>query len=283
MAIKITEAQLEKLAPYVLENYISGLVAHCDECYPHLRKTMGEEKLRQVLKGCVDKAGQSGFTQREPVQFYIDMMIAFGTGFEADPQYLWIQKALAQSRHLSQIERSFELYHSVKDYFNQILGVQSQYFFDAAQRVQAMDIDQLPVYKTGFESYMHKILQECYPQKYDTSGTQAMTALIQAGEQKAEQSYGFTQARPAAVVVMMMFLLGHQFDHDPFYDWARLEKTSSYVDYTLIVDDQTFTANKLVSRGKIWLTGAVESEKAFLQEQEKQGNEQENKYEEEES
>lgn len=272
MTIKIKDTQLKKLESYALENYITELVAHCDECYPHLRKTMGEEKLRHALKSGVDKAEQSGFTQRGPVQFYIDMLIAFGAGFETDPQYPWIRESLESTKQRPQIERSSALYYLTKDYSEKKLGPQSQYFFKAAEKLQALELEKLHVYKTGFVSYMHKILQEYYPQKYATSGEEAITALIQEGEQKAETRYGFTQARPTAVLVGMMFLLGHEFDNDPFYDWARLEKTSSYVDYTLIVDDQTFTANKLASRGKAWLVAAVENEKAFLLRQDNQNN-----------
>lgn len=267
MAIKIKEKQLKKLEPYALDNYISELVVHCDECYPYLRKTMEESRLRQVLKDCVEKAEQSGFTQRGPVQFYIDMMIAFGAGFETDPQYPWIQKALADNKHLSQIEQSSRLHRLTSDYFDQILGPQSQHFFEAAEKIEQLNVEELHVYKTGFSSYMLKIMQECYPQKYETSGAPALAVLIEQAEQKALQSYGIDQARPTGVIVLLMYLLGHQFDHDPFYSWARLEKTSSYVDYTLVVDNAMVMARKLASRGKIWLRAAVENEKAFLSQQ----------------
>lgn len=267
MAIRIRDTQLKKLESCALENYIDELVVHCNECYPHLRKTMGEQKLRQALKNGVEKAEQSGFTQRGSVQFYIDMLIAFGAGFETDPQYPWISKALSENKLLPQIEQSTILYSLTQEYSKQKLGQQSQYFFEAAEKLYQLDPETLHVYKTGFDGYMHKILQECYPQKYATSGTDAITALIRAGERKAETAYGITQARPAAIIVLLMFLLGHEFDNDPFYEWARAEKTSSYVDYTLIVDDSMMMAKKLASRGKIWLAHAVESEKAFLQKQ----------------
>lgn len=216
MVIKINQKQLKTLEPYALDNYVSELVLHCDECYPHLKKTMGESKLRQTLKEGIEQAEHSGFTQRGPVQFYIDMMIAFGSGFETDPQYPWIRKVLADNKQLPQIEQSTKLYRLTTDYFERILGPQSQYFFEAAQKIQQLNVDDLHVYKTGFTSYMLKLLQSCYPQKFETSGTQALTALIELGEQKAHQSYGFDQARPAGLIVLLMYLLGHQFDHDPF-------------------------------------------------------------------
>lgn len=267
MSIKIKDSQLKKLEPYALENYIGELLVHCDECYPHLRKTMGEEKLRLALRDGVEKAEQNGFTQRGPVQFYIDMLVSFGAGFETDPQYPWIHLSLEESKELSQIERTSKLYHLTKDYFEHILGGQSQYFFNAAEKAHKLKLEELEIYKTGFTSYMHKLLKEYYPQKYESSGEEAMTALITQGEKKAEMDYGFTQARPAAIIVALMFLMGHEFDHDPFFEWAKLEKTSSYVDYTLIVDNQIFTAQKLATRGKLWLQGAVESEKDFLKRQ----------------
>lgn len=272
MAIQITNEQLKKLESYALDNYIRELLMHCDDYYPYLREIMGEEKLCQVLKDCVVKIEQKGVTQRGPIQFYIDMMIAFGFGFETDPQYPWIQKTLERNKHLSQIERSSELYALTKDYFDQILGPQSQYFFEFSGKLQQLTIQELYAYKASFVAYMHKILEDIYPQKYATIAEESITALIVQGTKKAQTSYSFTRASSVAVIILLMFFLGHEFDNDPFYDWARFEKNNSYSGYTSAAGDQSFTANKLLNRCKIWFAGAVENEKLFLQkETDKQG------------
>ena len=65
MAIKIKETQLQKLEPYALENYINELMVHCDESYPHLRKTMGESNLMKVILAVYVKAREEEALQEK--------------------------------------------------------------------------------------------------------------------------------------------------------------------------------------------------------------------------
>ena len=109
MAIKISNEMLKKLEPFAFEKCIDELMAHCDQNFPYLKISMGKARLRQTVTEIANKAEQSGFNQRGTVQFYLDMVVAFGIGFESDPQYPWIAQTLTEKRHFSQLERTLIL------------------------------------------------------------------------------------------------------------------------------------------------------------------------------
>ena len=264
MAIIITEQQLKILEPYAYENYITELVEHCNECYPHLRTTMGEENLRQVLRDAVEKAEESGFTQKGSVQFYIDLLIVFGWDFETDPQYPWIKESIQSDQGKSQIRVSTELFYEVDKYLDAISGKDSEYLFDAAKKLELLTIDNLPVTKNNFIQDMLVVLQDSYPQKYQSTEKDQRIKLIEQGIKKSKNDYQFEQPNHIGLVVILMFLLGHEFDHDPFYKWVSLEKSNQYIEGTLVMDQQETIARKLESRAKIWLAAAVENKKNQL-------------------
>ncbi len=105
MAILISDDQIKIRKACTFEQYISGLVAYCNQNFPHLSKTISDKKrLRQLLKDCDTQAEDSGFTLKGPSQFYIGMLLVYGIGLKTDPQYPWFRKIMAQyAQNLSNI------------------------------------------------------------------------------------------------------------------------------------------------------------------------------------
>lgn len=270
MVIKIKDSQLQALESHALEGFVHELVAHCYQHFPHIQRTVEENVLRKVLADCIEKAEQIGFTQRGPVKFYLDMLIVYGVGFETDPQYPWVRDILEKTAHLPQMDRALALHQKSDEYLDLVSGPQNRFMFEVAERLEQIELENANIYKTGFSSYMHTLLKEFYPQKYEHTGEAAISMLIEQGEQKAQEVYGFDQARPAGLIVVLMYLLGHQVDKDPFYVWASPEKTSRYDGYTLIVDDQGGAAKRLERRARVWMEASVRRAKE-LQEK-KAGN-----------
>lgn len=264
MAIQISNEQLKKLEPYVLDNYINELVVHCDECYPYLRKTMGEEKLRDALNRGVDKAREQGFTQRGPVKFYIDLLIIFGWSFETDPQYTWIMDVLEKQQHLTQLDSTSLLYDHTIKYLNSISGMHSQYLFDAAIKLDQLTLDALNLPQENYIQQVHTLLESVYPQKYHITHIDNLTLLIKQGITKSYHEYKFVESNHVSLVVLLMFLMGHGFDCDPFYVWASSKKTNSYAADSLDRVGIHLKAEKLKSRAKIWLAAAVKNEQSLL-------------------
>lgn len=264
MAIQITNEQLKKLEPSVLDRYITELVTHCDEKFPYLKKTMGAENLEQVLRKGINKANEQGFTQRGPVKFYIDLLIVFGWSFETDPQYAWIIGALEKQQHLTQLDSTSLLYDHTIKYLNNISGERSQYLFDAAIELDQLTLDAINLPRENYIQQVHAFLERVYPQKYHNTQSDNLTLLIKQGITKSYHEYNFVESNHVSLVVLLMFLLGHEFDYDPFYVWARSEKTNSYATDSLDLTATHLKAEKLQSRAKIWLTAAIKNEQSLL-------------------
>lgn len=262
--MQFTENQLEKLKPSTLENYLSELVSYYNEKLPHLQKTLGNEGLRDILRQSVDKARESGFTERGPIRFYIDMLIALGWGVETDPQYPWVEENLHKTRSLSQIERSIELHHQLGNYLNIISGDKSEHIFPVAQRLECLNIDTIEINRKSYINDVDGLLHTIFPQKYSYMAKDDRFLLIQEGTKRAYNSYGFESAHHSALIVVMMFLLGHQFDIDPFYQWANINKTKAYGGGTLATDKNDFIAKKLEKRAKIWLKESIKREQELV-------------------
>lgn len=251
--MQFTNKQFEQLKPNAFENYISELVTYCDKAFPYLKNTMGEQNLREILAQAINKAKESGFTQRGPVQFYINMQIVLGAGFETDPQYPWIYKNLERNNNLPQLERTDRLYLQTKEYLDKIVGEQEKYLFDCAHRLQSLTLDNMDVGRKDYINNVHALLYKIYPQKYQATEKDTLTGLIKKGTEKAYYDYGFEQANHAAMIVLLMFLKGHQFDQDPFCAWANRDKLIQYKESSNIL------AERLEKRAKVWLEAAIKN------------------------
>ena len=67
-----------------------------------------------------------------------------------------------------------------------------------------------------------------------------------------------------SIVFILMFYFGHTFDHDPFYQWAAIEKSNQYIEGTLVMDQQETIAKKLEHSVKKWMEAAMQNEKTRL-------------------
>jgi len=259
MAIKITNQQLERLAPSTFHNYIDKLMVHCNTNFPYLQATLGEDILRQTLAECTNKAEAQGYTQRGPVQFYIDMLIILGVDCENDLQYPWIKQTIEKNKHLSQIGQTSELYTAVIEYLEKVAGDQNQYLHNALEKIQRLTLNNLGVERENYIENVHHLLYEIYPEKYEQIPYKNITELIKQGTKKAYYDYGFEEANHATLIILLMFFLGHQFDHDPFYSWASLEKSNIQTEQS--VEAKT---EKLGARAKIWLMAYLKTEQVPL-------------------
>ena len=107
---------------------------------------------------------------------------------------------------------------------------------------------------------MLSLLKNAYPQKYAATAENHLTILIENGINKARTQYQFDEPNQTALIIVLMFLLGHQFDQDPFYPWAAAEPNTKHVDGIFMMNGSDKTAKCLEKRAKIWLSAAVEND-----------------------
>ncbi|PHM39618.1 hypothetical protein Xmau_02624 [Xenorhabdus mauleonii] len=215
MTIEFNEEQCNKLKNHAFNAYLDELVVHCNEYFPYLEIKLGKEGLKAALTDAVEKAKNDGFDQRGAVQFYIDMLILFGSEFQTDPQYFWIRKILDNHPHLGQLEKTTLLYHEVTRYLNEVHGEQDEHLKTSIFKFQNINIEDLNTQWHTYESNVGTLLNSIYPQKYRYIKQENIRKLIQLGIEKSNQ-HGIENAVHSALLTLIMFLLGHEFDQDIF-------------------------------------------------------------------
>jgi hypothetical protein len=213
------EALLKNLA---FEGYISELIEYGKNTQPGLLERLGEERLRKILKTVCAKAETSfGFTERGSTHLYLDLVWTYGWDFESDPQYPWVMQTKEKNKALSQIEQAEILFEEMRDYGNAVNGDPFQHRLASIRNFQSLDMDTLTVREATFVPDLLLILHGIYPQKYERSGKEALERLVAQARAKAAEIFGFRELPHQGLVVVLAFLLGHEFHRNPFLDWLE--------------------------------------------------------------
>lgn len=215
----IRDAQVKAMEAAAEGNYIGELMAHCREFAPGPVSAMTEEELRLAVTKGVDAAEKDGFDLRGPVRFYIDLMLAFGSGFATDPQYPWAAEILAKHEEMGQMERAEELNKKTQGVFAAIFGEKNEFSLRALEVMLERVKAGMSFKREGFKQDMLQSLKEIYPQKFAAVGEDALKKMITNAIARGRDRYGFKAPRSMALAVTLMYAFGHRFDVDPFLPW----------------------------------------------------------------
>jgi hypothetical protein len=216
----IREGQIRVLEQASIDGYVAELCEHCREYAPDLLESLDDKQLEDAVRRGMAAAEAHGFDKRGPVRFYLDMMIAFGAGFDTDPQYPWAAEILANPDGLEQMELSDALHIKATESFNIVFGPKNSHSNKSLEQLLLRVKDGIEFKRENFRQDMLVLLKEIHPMKYDLVGEDALKALINYAIARGNDRYGFKQARSMAMMTLMMFALGHKFDQDPFHPWV---------------------------------------------------------------
>jgi hypothetical protein len=249
----VREAQIKKLEKAAVENFVLDMFQHCREFSPYLCKTLKEEELEEAIKEGLSRAEKHGFDQRGPVRLYLDLMIVFGSSFDTDPQYPWAAEILAQTEELTQMQRADALHEKTADYLEKVDGEKNEYTLKALEDLSVQIRSGLDFRRSTFGADMLRLMKEIHPRKYDETGEESLKKLISACKAKGLKQYGFQEARSIALMVVLGFAFGHQFDNDPFLCW--ISRTLSKDDF----ETPEHKADELERRALIWLDAVLKN------------------------
>ncbi len=279
----IRKTQIEALEEASVNNFVGEMARHCEEFSPHLTKTLNNEQLNEAVRHGIEKAEEYGFTQRGPVRFFIDLMIVFGSDFDTDPQYPWIAEILnpgsdasgnakdnqakdeksaeqfetpvvqqTSEDEPSQMERSEMLFEKTSEYLKKIDGEKNKYTLEALQELSDRLEQGLTFNKENFDADMLKLMEEIHPRKYEETGEEALRELVGKSKSKGLKELEFRTPRSVALVIVLAFAFGHEFDKDRFLPW--IAKTLN--------KEETPPAEKaeeLEKRAVIWLKAVLKN------------------------
>jgi hypothetical protein len=220
--IIIRKEQMKSFGTVAQQRFVEEMVEHLHAFTPDHAKILGAEALKQIIEVGIQRAGKYGFTQQGPVRYYIEVMFLLGSEFDTDPQFPWASTILNRPWNDDyQLRRAGEFFWYTNRYLDAAAGPENRYIIDALRRAMSGELDFAP-HSDG--NIVEQILQKLWhlaPEKYSFVGQEALRLLIQHGLSAARAHHAQTTA-DQALIVLLMFGLGHGCLTDPQFPWIRL-------------------------------------------------------------
>lgn len=226
----IRQEQMDTFRETALRAFEDRTYIHLLDYFPHHCALLGEEQMRRAIQHGWQKAEGYDLTAECCVRSYIDFMCLLGSGFDTDPLLPWAAEILNDRSSADQVARGDRLYdrawvyinHIIPDYRDAAGQPTTARFVGELRKLRAMPDDPLtPESNPRFFRSVMRWIEAVFPAKYGYVGAEAVRRLIPAGIEVAG-GYGMVGERSITIVVMLMFVLGRSFDHDPLIPWASV-------------------------------------------------------------
>lgn len=104
--------QMETLSKAAYKDFENRMVAHLQEFFPNECDALGEDEVRDEIKYGVRRSKVYGFESEQDVCRYIDLMFAFGSNFDADPDLKDLREVLDDKSSDNPGDRMDRLYEA---------------------------------------------------------------------------------------------------------------------------------------------------------------------------
>jgi hypothetical protein len=195
------------------------MVFHIEKFTPPHYLVLGEDGTREVVNLGIKQAKQYGFTNRGPVQFYIEMMFMIGSYFDTDPQYSWAAQILNDETIPDQMQRADKLFYKMQEYLKEVAGPKNEYAMRAFQSLSAARDQSVPTMGPNFREEMIRRLDSIYPEKSRYVGEPALSRLVDHATENSEAN-GMGMDPGPALFSALEFALGYGFTVDPQFPWV---------------------------------------------------------------
>jgi hypothetical protein len=242
----VRKEQIESLRRAVLRSFENEMVAHLAKFSPPLFNAVKEDQMRKAVRLGMERAEGYGFNLRGPVRLYLELMLLFGSFFDADPQYPWANEILTDDDFDVQMQRAERLFERTRDYRKKVNGPNDVYTLSALRNIAVFARQPLSFSADEFVSSMIESMSQVYPEKTAFVGAERLKILIDKGIVVARR-YGFSKIREVALIPVLMFTFGHGCIDDPLYPWI-----ANTLNDTRIADPAA-RAKRLEAKSLIWL------------------------------
>ena len=216
----IRSAQLSRIGEALAARFDTELISHLCAYTPREAQRLGPDGLTGVVTLAKQRAAQVGFTHRETIRLYLDLMVLLGSGFATDPQYPWAAAALTPGGEPQEQERRADALHArVLQYTQAVLGEQREFLLAALDRVTHTEVEELCRLGTSPDA-LRWHLRAVFPQKCAYLGEDVVHSVIRRATRTALH-HAIATDPGVTVLTILMFLLGHEVDRDPTVPWVE--------------------------------------------------------------
>lgn len=218
-ALKIRVDQMQVLGRSVLDPFKEDLLRHLAGFAPQLYALRGEAIFREVIDDGLPRSARYGFTNRGPVRFFVECMVAYGTGFDTDFLMPDVHERLSAQRSDGQLARSVDVFGAVDRYQVATRGRNNELAIAALRRlVPFMDgLDGLA--DQTLEPQLLELVERIHPEKAHHVGEARLLRLVAVAREQAA-SHGIATGPGVGLLAGLMFALGTGVVTDPLYPWV---------------------------------------------------------------
>jgi hypothetical protein len=112
--LTIRKEQLEVFRGPAVDAFVKRVVTHLNECFSEKCKSLGEPKVREMVKYGIQRSASYGIGLEKDVSRYIDLMMTFGPDFDQDPELPWAASILNNRALINPTTKVDRLYKAVK-------------------------------------------------------------------------------------------------------------------------------------------------------------------------
>ncbi len=218
--MKLTKQQMDQLNKDVEIDFENRLFFHFEKYFPDNIRILKEYYSRELIRFGINKARQFGFVNESDICIFISLMIMLGVDLDVDPQIPWAGKILASDEFKTPTEQIDALHEKTMTYLDEIAGETNKDYRQALFRLREDPIQELAQFDPSkFEYGMILLFRKTWWKKTEYLGETNLRNLINLGMQHARKHY-ISDVCGTGLYIMLMFILGSGFYHDPQFPWA---------------------------------------------------------------
>lgn len=216
---KISETQLSVLKQTARSSFEERMTLHLFNFARHHCEAIGKDVVRESVRLGLDRAGKYGLTQMGPVRCFVELMYMLGSDFDTDPLLWWASETLTSPGLPDQMHRGECLYGHAQNYLELVIGANGCYAKSAHQRAVLLFSAPPQIATTdSLIGWLPERFMNIYPEKCSYVGQRALIDFVRHSIEKSTEG-GLTKPCDIALLISMMFLLGHGIAHDPLFPW----------------------------------------------------------------
>ena len=214
----VRDEQMKAVAAQEEIAYAKSAADHLASFDPVLAATAGRERLEQAATIGLKDARRHDLAAGPAMQLYLEMMASLGSGFDADPQFRWLQPFLDPRQDMGAVERARFLHFHTSAYMTRAYGSGNEFARAAAERAR----DQLARFtqpSARVEIEPMELLKWLHPERLDYVDSAAASELS-GDARKCASAAGFPLPQGVNLLLILMFLFGAKVASDPLYHWV---------------------------------------------------------------